>query len=319
MIQTFDSIVQEVMRQTDEAGDTDTTLTLVQEYVRAAHNRRCVEFRELFMRMDDTLTTVVGQREYTLSPLFDKPIYFYNDTTKRLLKEVPPRSLEDTPDALNPDTQGAAGDFYFSGYAPTKNQPTSASVVRVVSNNSSDTGSTYAVAVKGVTEDGDILVDLLTPNGTSPVSGAIQFRRILAITKAGATNGTLTFTSNSGAVTLLSLTPNELGKQYRLLYLFNEPTGAETISYRFYRKPIYLTNSYDVPDIPYPYSQLLVYDALLMFATYNTDMQSEARIVMWQREQQSWENALRGATKESQSIGGRSRYTRTTSDEFDTF
>jgi hypothetical protein len=319
MIHTFDSIIQEVMRQTDEAGDTDTTLTLVKEYVRAAHNRRCVEFREFFMKMRDTLTTVVDQREYTLSPLFDKPIHFYNEATKELLEEIPPRSAEVELDLLNPTTQGTAGDFYFSGYAQTKNQPTSASVVTVVSNNGSDTGSTYQVAVKGINTSGDIVVDVLTPNGTTPAAGSLQFREVLAITKAGATNGTLTFTSNSGAVTLLTLSPNELGKQYRKIYLVNLPTAAETISYTFYRKPIYLVNNYDVPDIPYPYSQVLVYDALLMFATYNTDMQSEARIVMWQQEQQNWENALRGFSKDGQTVGGRARYTRDTFQEFDAF
>jgi hypothetical protein len=120
-------------------------------------------------------------------------------------------------------------------------------------------------------------------------------------------------------VTLITLTPNELGKQYRKIRLLASPTTAETILYRFYRKPIYLVNNYDVPDIPYPYSQILVYDALLMFATYNTDMQSEARIVMWQQQQQNWENALRGFSKEGQTVGGRSRTVRSVDDEFDSF
>jgi hypothetical protein len=321
MIHTFDSIIQEVMRQTDEAGTTGTTQTLLQEYVRAAHNLRCVEFREHFMRMEGTITTVSGQREYTLSPLFDKPILFYNTTCKTPLIETPPRNQEDERLDLSDTPQGTASQFYYSGYAAVKNQPTSASVVTAVSSNGADIGSNYQIAVKGVNTDGDITVDVLTLDGITPVVGTHTFQAggILAVTKSGATSGTVTLTSNSGAVTLITLTPNELGKQYRKIRLLASPTTAETILYRFYRKPIYLVNNYDVPDIPYPYSQILVYDALLMFATYNTDMQSEARIVMWQQQQQNWENALRGFSKEGQTVGGRSRTVRSVDDEFDSF
>lgn len=321
MIHTFDSLIQEVMRQTDEAGTTGTTLTLLQEYLRAAHNLRCVEFREHFMRMEATVSTVVGQREYTLSPLFDKPIVFFNEATKATLIETPPRNQEDERLDLSSTPTGTAEQFYFSGYAPVKNQPTSASVITAVSDNGADIGSNYQVAVKGINTTGDIIVDVLTLNGSTPVVGTHSFQAggILAVTKSGATSGNVTLTSNSGTVTLLTLTPNELGKQYRKFRLLSTPSTKENILYRFYRKPIYLVNNYDVPDIPYPYSQVLVYDALLMFATYNTDMQSEARLLMWQQHQQRWENALRGFSKEGQSVGGRSRTTRSVDDEYDSF
>lgn len=321
MIHTFDSIIQEVMRQTDEAGTTGTTQTLIQEYVRSAHDRRCVEFREHFMRMEATLSTVVGQREYTLSPLFDKPILFFNNTTKTPLVETPPRNQEDERIDLSSTPQGTASQFYFSGYGPVKNQPTASSVITAVSDNGADIGSNFQVAIKGVNVSGDITVDVLTLNGTTPVVGTHTFEAggVLSVTKSGATSGTVTLTSNSGSVTLLTLTPNELGKQYRKFKLLATPTEVETILYRFYRKPIYLVNNYDVPDIPYPYSHILVYDALLMFATYNTDMQSEARILMWQQQQQHWENALRGFTKEGQTVGGRSRTVRSVDDELDYF
>lgn len=315
MIHTFDYLVQQVMAQTDERGDTDSTVTLVKEYVNAAHQLRCAEMAEHFLIMSGLLTTAAGVLDYSLHQMFDKPIYFWNRNTMEYLTETPSRSVEDEgwnlTDSVGPLVTGSAKDFCFWGHTAVKNQPTSASVITVVSSNNADIGSAYQVAVKGIDSTEALVVDLITPNGTTPVAGAISFTEILAITKAGPTSGTLSFTSNSGAVTNVALTPNELGRQYRRIHLLESPTSAETIEYRFYRKPLYLVNAYDVPDIPYPYSQILVYDALLNFGAYNTDLDIGTRIGIWRQQQQQWEAALRNAYKNSQTLGARSRYTRT--------
>lgn len=315
MIHTFDYLTQMVMAQTDERGDTDSTLALVHEYINSAHQLRCAEMAEHFLIMAATLNTVAAIQDYSLHMLFDKPIYFYNRNCQEFLTETPSRSVQDEGWNLNTTTgaslTGSALDFCFWGHTAVKSQPSSASVVTLVSSNNADIGSAYQVAVKGLDAAESLVVDLITPNGTTPVAGVLSFTEILAVTKAGPTAGTLTFTTNAGAVTNLSLTPNELGRQYRRIHLIAAPTSAETIEYRFYRKPLYLVNPYDVPDIPYPYSHLLVYDALLNFAAYNTDLQDASRISIWRQQQAQWETALRNAYKNSQTLGARSRYTRT--------
>lgn len=315
MIHSFDYLVQQVLAQTDERGDTDSSLALVKEYLNAAHQLRCSEMAEHFLVMDATLTTTLNVQDYSLHHLFDKPIYFWNRVTLEFLTETPSIAVENEGWSMSSTTgplmTGTAKDFCFWGHAPVKNQPTSASVITVVSNNNADIGSAYQVVVKGVDSSEAVVADLITPNGTAPVAGAISFTKILAITKAGPTAGTLTFTSNSGTVTNVSLSPNELGRQYRQIHLLEAPSASETIEYRFYRKPLYLVNSYDIPDIPYPYSQLLVYDALLNFAAYNTDLDISNRVQIWRAQQQQWEASLRNAYKNSQTIGARSRYTRT--------
>ena len=48
------------------------------------------------------------------------------------------------------------------------------------------------------------------------------------------------------------------------------------MSHVFYRQPKKLVNDNDIPDIPAPHTQILVWDALLLFAGYNTDVSTTA-------------------------------------------
>jgi hypothetical protein len=62
-------------------------------------------------------------------------------------------------------------------------------------------------------------------------------------------------------------------------FLF-EVTAADTIEYRYYRTPIELEDDNDTPDIPYPYSRILIYDALIELGLYSEDI-SPAKIQRW--------------------------------------
>jgi hypothetical protein len=316
MIYTFRQLYEQVAAQNDERTSTGTTRDLVKEYLNQAHANRCLEFNQVFLVWDRpvTLTTVVGQRTYPLHQLFDRPLYFYNRTTQHWLSETPNRTLSPEQYSFNDGLTGPAKNFMFWGHTAVKTQPTAASVVTLVSTHTGDTGSTRQVAVKGMTADGDMLVDVIQMDGLTPVAGTIAFEHILAITKSAEFDGTITATANSGAVTLLTLSPSEFGRQYRQIYLLEEPTAAETIEYRFYRKPLYLVNDYDVPDIPGHYAQILVYDALLLMAAYNTDT-SEKSIALWSQQKQQWERALADYVAESQTMNSRSRYVRETEND----
>lgn len=309
MILTFRSLYEQVAAQQDERTDAGTTRDLIKEYLNQAHSLRCTEYAQHFLLWDreETLTTVIGQQTYALHQMFDRPLYFINRTSRAWLVEVPNRTLNPVEYEVPSTPQGAARNFSFWGYEAVKAQPTAASVITFVSDNAADTGSTRQVAVKGINASGELVADVVTMSGTTPVATTLQFERVLAITKGAAFTGTLTATANSGAVTLLSLSPTEFGRQYRLINLLESPSSAESIGYRFYRKPLYLVNDYDVPDIPAPYSQILVYDALLLMAAYNTDV-SEKSIVIWREAQRRWEKALAAHCAESQTLQSRSQY-----------
>ena len=49
----------------------------------------------------------------------------------------------------------------------------------------------------------------------------------------------------------------------------NDTTIRRKGTYRFYKRPTVLSHDNDIPDIPYPFSRILVFDALLELYTYN--------------------------------------------------
>lgn len=78
------------------------------------------------------------------------------------------------------------------------------------------------------------------------------------------------------------------GQQLKLLWL---PTSADTIEYGFYKLPIEMSADTDLPNIPYPYSRVLIFDALLRMMAYNEDI-AAAKVQLWSDGQTKWETRL---------------------------
>jgi hypothetical protein len=53
------------------------------------------------------------------------------------------------------------------------------------------------------------------------------------------------------------------------LEFLNTPNSGDVIAYRFYRNPVVLSNANDLTDIPPPFEDILVYDALIFYSGYN--------------------------------------------------
>jgi hypothetical protein len=301
MIYTFDDLRRQVLRQLDEEDDSETTKTLASDYLNQAHQKRAMEYQQYFLLhpREETITTTVGVQRYTLNPLVENLLYLRNDSESLLMRHIPNRGLN-TGEFDWKAEEGSASEYMLWGHSHVKAQPAAASVMTVSSSSSSDTGTLYQVVVKGITADGDIAADLITLNGQTSVNGTIEFVEVLTVTKSGEFNGILTVV-DSESQTILTLGALEMGKQYRQIFLVQEPTESETLSYRFYRKPLILVNDYDVPDIPSPYSQLLVWDACLLFAGYNTDIRSES-VGVWRDERNKWKEALDEHVKEATSL-----------------
>jgi hypothetical protein len=310
MVYTFSDLYNEVLANLDETGSTGTTLTLAKNFVNQAHQSRLAMQPWKFMEWDSAETftcSASGTRFYTLHQEFWRPIYFFNRATKSYLIETPNRELADTQVRWNDDT-GHPIYFRLTSRSPVAAQPTSASTLTIVSSSALDASASKAIVVRGVTSNG-VTSETLTPNGTSSVVSTNSFSKILNVTKSAVWTGNLTMTSNSAAVTNLFLFPTEYGRAYQLIELLSAPTSADVIEYRFIKQPTLLSADNDVPDIPAPHSHILVYDALLQFAGYLTDLSTKS-IQAWTDIRNKMELQLAEAYLEGQTIETHPRYVR---------
>jgi len=263
---------------------------------------------------EETFVTSSGDLLYALHPDFLFPFYFYNRNKKKYLIETNARQL--APSQVRPLEDQGGERFAMWGRTPVANQPSAASTLSVVSSSASDTTSGKAVTVRGTTTNG-ITSESLTPTGTTPVVTTNSYTKILQVTKAAVWVGNMTMTSDAGAVTNLFLFPNELGRSYQQIQLMFDPVASDTIAYRFYRKPSPLVNDNDIPDIPEPFSQILVYDAMLAVSAYN-NMNEPARLQEWTGKQRAWEEAMVNTFFEGGSIEAEPKFVRSNfNDEFD--
>lgn len=305
---TYSDLKTQVLTNLDEAGTTGTTATLAGNFINQAQQLRLAMQPWPFMVWDsaETFTCTTGTRFYALHQEYWRPLYFFNQTTQCYLIETPARQLADTQARWNTDT-GHPLQFRLASRSAVQAQPTSSSTIRIVSSSASDTTAAKAITVRGVTANG-VTSESLTPNGISQVTSTNSFSKILAVTKGAAWVGNLTMTSNAGAVTNLFLFPTEYGRNYQQIELLVSPS-ADVIEYRFIRQPIILSSDNDIPDIPPPHSQILVWDALLLFAGYNTDLSSKS-IEAWTSMQKKMEIQLAEAFLEGQSLESNPRYVR---------
>jgi hypothetical protein len=230
-------------------------------------------------------------------------MYFYNATVGRFLTEIPKEQLDENPDALATITAGSsASQFAFIGETPFKAQPTTAGTVSIVSSDAGDTGADYKVVFKGENAAGEVFAEIVTLNGTTPVATSGQFAFLISLTKSQSFNGTITATCDGA--TVLTLLPWEMGRTYRQVYFLENPTGGEIINYRFYHQPLVLVNDYDVPDIPGPYSQMLVWDTLLLLSTYLVGV-DPGKIELWKNMSMTWELNLHSHEMGGQTVGSR--------------
>lgn len=308
-IYTFSDLHAQVLSWMDEAGDTATTLTNVKAALNQAHQKRLQQEPWPFLLWPDveTLTLSLSTRVYTLHAEFWRPDYFYNRDAKAFLIETPERQIVATGERWASDT-GRTPWFRFGAVNPVAAQPTSASVLTLVSSSASDTGGSKAITIYG-TASGALTSETLTPTGTTPVVGSTAFQRILGVTKGAAWVGTLTMTSNSGGVTNLTLLPVELGRTYQTIELFRLPTAPDVIEYRFFRQPRKLVLDNDIPDIPYAHAQILVWDALLLMGAYNSDT-SPAAMTLWSGYQAEIEADMRRMWLEGRSLEAEPRTVR---------
>jgi hypothetical protein len=282
MVYTFGELTRQVLVKLDEVGAT-TTEEVAGNELNNAHATLCNE-RQWSWMVDEprTLTTRVGVREITLPAYTQRLLYVRNPTTGQRLLNVPQREYAQMRPAVEGLT-GPATHYVRWGMWPVKRQPDAATALRLVSDSALDTGTDYNIAIKGLDANGEERALVITPAGTTPVDSTVEPETITGVVKTQEWNGNLTITNVAGDETYLTLFPWEMGRQYPVLYLLQEPTTAETLEYRVVRQPLLMVNTYDVPMIPGASALILVYDTLIQMSTTLRDI-NPTDIEIWTRE-----------------------------------
>lgn len=125
-------------------------------------------------------------------------------------------------------------------------QPSSASVVQVVSSNAADT--TQKVLVKGLINDQYIDMEEMSLAGTATVSGSKLFTSILAITKSDSTTGYVTVSASSATLAVMS--PADTVVRNRIMRFYPEPDSAYQITIKHFGLAPQLTHAYEDTEIP---------------------------------------------------------------------
>ena len=213
----------------------------VQRAVNRVWNARTWTFRQKRV----TFSTSSGQSLYALPKEIAEPY--------SILSSVSPFRLFSVDEDLfdmkipNPQSTGNPQIITLFDHIGVENQPSSASVITVVSSSSSDTSQT--IVVRG-TVNGEDDVEEISLNGTSNAAGTKSFTAITAISKSDVTVGRVTVTTNSGAVTNVTIAPQEKTPFFRRARLYPEPDSTITITVKHYSQPPILTKAYDTTQIP---------------------------------------------------------------------
>ena len=300
VLQTFSQLRNKALAWVDEFGDEDTTLRLMNNALTSAYQAILFEHKWNFMLWSRpvTLTVVPGTQYYSLHPEFGRPAFFFNRTQREFLEEVTPQTLKDSGADWNTDT-GAALAFERAGRSPVASQPSTASFLTVTSSVAAD-GASQTVTVRGETADGPTEETI-----ACDTSGTTLFTHILSVRKNGTWSGTMTLAA--GAQTLLKLFATEYGRSYQQIHLLANPTAAEVIEYKFYRNPSPFAEDNDIPDIPPGFHDILVWEALLQFSTYNA--MEPGAIQLYTKNRDRLFVALQQHDIEGQSLDARTHYT----------
>lgn len=315
---SFLDLQQRVLRHLDEATNTGaTTLALTKDFLNQAHTARCTQERWPFMLWDgqETFTLVPGQLDYHLHPECHRVLYLYNRTRNEYLAEIPMRGYE----KLDPNVvdRSAPQRFALWGRSPLLVPFTPAEGLSLVSTSTADTGTTKTITVRGqVAGSSKVVSEDLVPTGTTAVTTSFAFSKVLGVSQLSPWTGECILTGRTSYTPYMDLPPGGEVVSCPVLHLFDNPNSADTIEYRFFRQPLTLVNDGDLPEIPYPHSEILVYDALILFAGYQTDL-AEKSLRVWTDIRDRLERAMMHDLLELHTIGAQARFVRRTDPEPD--
>lgn len=207
-----------------------------------------------------TLTLTSGVSQYALSPLIDtsKNIIIRDQDSRWKIQVVTQEQFQTAyPDAS--DASGSPEIAYLSGFSAVTNQPSSASLLSIVSS----AADTAVVKIEGLNSSGILVGEEITLNGTTPVSSVISYSRIIGRSINGFMTGNLTITSNAGVVTNIVLGPRQRQSMLPTIIFYPQPDAADTLYYDGVMTLPDIVNNNDMSLIPEKY-----HDAIESYCLY---------------------------------------------------
>lgn len=128
----------------------------------------------------------------------------------------------------------------------SRNDPSSSSVLTLASSSASDTSQ--SITIRGIV-GGDIDVEEIALSGVTEVSTTRSFTSIISIGKSAVTTGRVTITSNSAAVTIVVLSPQEQTIKLREFRAYPQPDATYTLQFKNFGMPPILTSRYQDSEI----------------------------------------------------------------------
>ncbi|HNX03698.1 MAG TPA: hypothetical protein PLE33_08970 [Candidatus Cloacimonas sp.] len=227
-----------------EVGDTSTAFaTLLGRFVNRRYFQilRAINWKNI--QPDYTFDTVVGTQRYVLPNDFGKAVSC-NDITNS--SEIGAVSLESIYSTYGKITDSGEVERYAVLEDTIQSQPTSASVLAIVSSSASDTSQT--IFIRGIS-GGIEVTESVSLTGTSSANSANSYTRVKSISKSATTAGSVTITANSAAVTVATIAAEELITRYKIFIAHYVPAEVITIALPYTIKPLPLNNDYDYPVI----------------------------------------------------------------------
>ena len=195
------------------------------------------------LRSDYSFSTTAGTEDYVLPQDFDSEMTVIDTTNKRPLCRLDMQQVVGSFSGQIND-QGTTTHYVIMDKT-VQNQPSSASTISIVSSSASDTSQT--VFIRGYDANGYEDYESVTLVGTTPVVTSASFLRLKEISKSGVTVGTVTLTSNSGAVTNAVLSRPMLDYRIKLMRLVQIPSSVFTVEINYIPGFLEMTQSYDYP------------------------------------------------------------------------
>lgn len=305
---TFYDLQQEVLRYIDEAEDTDTTRALVKDALNRSHRKLLTARTWPFLRWprEVSFSTVVGRRAYALKAGVGKVLALYDDQLSELVPFVDRREWE----MLGVDRVGGQNVPVGVQYGPLWPVAVQPSNEVVTATSSTDSDASATIILTGIDTNGNAATETLTladVGATAAATSTTVWSDLTAVTKGSAFTGTLTL-SASTAGTLLTLGASDYGKQHLTIEFVETPSEVRDYRYTAQVEPRILVNDYDIPQTPYPFSELHVWDALLDLTGYNTELGGKEQ-QLWDARYKELHNGLLSAYDE-QLAGSQPRFVR---------
>jgi hypothetical protein len=204
-----------------------------------------------------SFSSVADQRSYSLDIEFNKILSVRDITNQLDLLPLTEGEIEES----DPDFsyKGTPDSYSVTGLSMVQNQPSSASVITVVSSFASD--SAQRVRLNGFDANGVDVTELLTLNGTTNVVGSVQFKEITQVVKSSTTVGDVLVTA--GAETIVRIPSFSLAREFQPINLYPIPSGVNEYVVRGLKKARLMVNPEDIPDLPQSWHELVLIGAAI--------------------------------------------------------